>query len=556
MKIKITKYTLLIAALSLAACSKEDDGALVQDTQQPVAGSMTFQASFEQSLSKASLSQNKTLFASGDAISVFDGKSNNKFSTTGSGASVSFTGTAIATTDGYTALFPYNEAAKINADGSISTSIPASQTGSNTGIVAVAKAAADQSTFQLKNVNSIVSFQTTEKCQSIKVAANKEIAGEISVAIGDDGVPTSTVTKGVKEVTLTDATNGGNISVLPVDDVDLVVTCIYDDGKSRTFYYYGISLKRSTALNFGNLDDLVSITLDVSEIDDASVNNVVLKKGTKYYLPTLSNYSQTLWVGSDGSLYNNGEETSSGITSDVSYAALPENKKILIFNFDENNSKFVIFKEGEEVTMLTADNVTKEGHTLSGWLLYGDETEYLYKPGEKATVTAANRWRNVNAVWVLKDVTITLDANGGTFSDGKTTQTITHKWGQSVEISDEPTYADDAKWFNGWDQEIDLKNDITLKAQWADYNNITYHDFDGKAISDKVQKYKPGQKTAIRNDITLSYPIDSWNAKADGSGATQYLPGSEYEFTGNIDLYPVKSDNKPSGIDDWTIKEF
>ena len=138
MNIKIAKYTLLAAVISLASCKNDDDDGMALQQPSPTAGTMTFAASFETPLSKATVENNKTTtFKSGDAISIFSGTENNKFSTTGSGATATFTGTATKSTSGYYALFPYSSSATI-ADKVITTLIPDAQTGNSVNVVAVA----------------------------------------------------------------------------------------------------------------------------------------------------------------------------------------------------------------------------------------------------------------------------------------------------------------------------------------------------------------------------------------------------------------------------------
>ena len=104
MNLNIAKYTLLAATVSLAACQRDDDG---YTEQLPAAeGNMSFSASFESSLSKAALhydsevptssSKIVTYFQSSDALSVFDGYANNKFTTQDNGANATFAGRAKA----------------------------------------------------------------------------------------------------------------------------------------------------------------------------------------------------------------------------------------------------------------------------------------------------------------------------------------------------------------------------------------------------------------------------------------------------------------------------
>jgi hypothetical protein len=106
MNINIAKYTLLAAAVSLAACKHDDDDGYVQQQSSQEEGTITFATSFEQSLSKAALhidgdnianaSSIQTYFLSTDALTIFDGVANNKFTTQDKGASVSFSGIAKA----------------------------------------------------------------------------------------------------------------------------------------------------------------------------------------------------------------------------------------------------------------------------------------------------------------------------------------------------------------------------------------------------------------------------------------------------------------------------
>jgi len=201
-----------------------------------------------------------------------------------------------------------------------------------------------------------------------------------------------------------------------------------------------------------------------------------------------------------------------------------------------------------------------EGKHLIGWdfSLYVEEPKY--KPGETVNVASEfnNTTRTIFAHYELNDVTVTLDANGGKFADNTSTKKIIHKYGVEVKLTenDKPTH--DNFWFKGWEgiDNLNLKADATLKAIWGKYSTITFHDFDGNVLSQYTQTYKDGEKTTIRNDVKLSSNIKSWNTKKDESG-TEYFPGQEVQvLTGNIDLYPVKSNDQPSGIDPWGIKEF
>ena len=128
------KYFIAIACASLAliSCNKESvktsssltrSFSVVRET--PGAESGTD--------GKASLDGTGVVFTSGDAVSVFDGTSNNKFTTTGSGATVTFSGEA-ADADRYLILSPYNENATLQSASVVNITIPDVQVATPGGV--------------------------------------------------------------------------------------------------------------------------------------------------------------------------------------------------------------------------------------------------------------------------------------------------------------------------------------------------------------------------------------------------------------------------------------
>ena len=582
MNFSIAKYTILAATVSLAACQRDDDGytAPIQNTAE---GSMTFAASFEKSLSKAGLHYDgdspanaakiQTYFQSSDALSIFDGVANNKFTTTGNGASVAFEGTVKASENGYYVLFPYNQAAKLNDDGSIATNVPTKQSfkadnasGVNSaleGIVAIAHTTDNSIT--LKNATAIIRITTQDEIASpIKVESSQPIAGDIAVSFDKYNDPVATGATS-NTVELSDAPHGGYISILPVDMADFKVTYTAKDGTPKEAFFKNVQVNRSQILNFGDIDQLLAITYNVSGFPNATLQNESIKKGSSLRLP--NNLGEGIefraWLDGNGNTYNPGK-TIENVTTDITLVALSNDDKVLTFNFnyDGNGSgktDFAKFKTGEPVTML-ADITAPEGKHLIGWdfSLYAIEPKYT--PGQTIDVSAeiANLTRNIYAYYDLNDVTITLDANGGKFADGAVTKPIIRKWGEEASITDADAPEYEGFWFKAWEgiDNLDLKSDITIKAIWGKYSTITFHDFDGTALAQLAQTYKDGEPTIIRNDIKLGSNIKSWNTKQDGTG-TEYFPGQEVkDLTGNIKLYPVKSEDQPSSIDPWDIKEF
>ena len=112
----------------------------------------------------------------------------------------------------------------------------------------------------------------------------------------------------------------------------------------------------------------------------------------------------------------------------------------------------------------------KEGYTFAGWNRDFPET----MPSRDITLKAQ---------WTINQYTITLDANGGAWSDGEITKTITQDYGTDVLSPVAPTLS--GYTFKGWSpklpDEMPAQN-ITLTAQWeysytgwlTDENGTTY----------------------------------------------------------------------------------
>ena len=560
MNLNIAKYTLLAATVSLAACQRDDDGYSEQIPAEE--GNMSFTATFENSLSKAQLHFNGetpasstkilTYFQANDALSVFDGMANNKFITKDNSTSVTFTGTAKDSEKGYYALFPYNSAATISDDGTIATSIPTKQTERLEGIIGVAHTDAGSGDFVLRNATAIMGLHSKNTIISLKIESTKPIAGDVTIKLNDKGIPVTTGGTS-NTIELTDAAKGGYISMMPTSGANMVIEYKLPDGTSRKVYFRNLTLTRSQILDFGNVDELCTISLDVSGIPGASADDFSVKMNSTPSLPNSigEGISYNGWIGSDGEYYGRGY-TLKPVTTDMSFVAVAGNEKILIFKYN-GKTMFKQFKAGTEVEMPIITEAP-EGKVFKGWVTSPSSVKVEYEAGKSYVVPVTNESRDFYAFYETKDVTITLDANGGKFADNTTTKKVVHKWGESVELSLEPTYA--SHWFKGWDGAAthDFKSDITFKAAWGAMSKITYKDFNGNTA--KTEEYKDGGEVVISNEIQLGAMIKAWNTRQDGNG-TEYIPGQTYNnLTGNITLYPIRSEQKPSTLDPWTIEDL
>ena len=202
------KYAyILAAAIAALACTKENPSnpSLDEEPEEPVQGvEMTFGATLEQT--KAGISDNKTVWAATDHISVFDGVANCDFKSKGEGVSTTFTGTASAA-DNYYALYPYQATASCS-EGVITATVPSVQTatpGSFDPAAALMVARGSQN-FEFKNVCSLIKVTVPADVTGITSIEfsgndNENIAGEVSISFDGSGLPAATGA-GVKTITL------------------------------------------------------------------------------------------------------------------------------------------------------------------------------------------------------------------------------------------------------------------------------------------------------------------------------------------------------------------
>jgi len=180
-----------VAAMAAASCAKEivpennENGNVPEVNLIP----MTFAAGAEDADTKIALqSDGKTIhWESTDKIKVFDGVSDElpAFTTTGSGASVDFTGGVSAQTGTYYALYPYQADAKFGATAQeskgygnvIKATVPCEQIAVPDGIhseafIAAAKSDSGNGYFKFKTLCGFVKFQLSEEDAANAVAVS------------------------------------------------------------------------------------------------------------------------------------------------------------------------------------------------------------------------------------------------------------------------------------------------------------------------------------------------------------------------------------------------
>ena len=197
----------VLGTLLLSSCSKDEmpfEDEIPADTDSSLnAGKvkMEFKAGIDAVSRTVLTTGNAVEWEADDAISLFDPDSNNKFTTSTGGQSVTFTGSAKDNQDIYYALYPYDGKATIS-DNVITTTLPAEQTaraGSFAKMLnpSVAKSGSDK-TLEFKNTCAVVKFtlQYTGSNNITKVMFRgndgEVLAGPIQIDASAD-IPVATV---------------------------------------------------------------------------------------------------------------------------------------------------------------------------------------------------------------------------------------------------------------------------------------------------------------------------------------------------------------------------
>ena len=180
MKNNITTF-LLTGSLFLVtvACSEDDQMNMPQSEKVW----MEFSAGTEATTRTILTEGNKVNWETNDAISLFDPQSNNnRFTTSESGSSVTFTGTAISDEGNYYALYPYDESATISGS-IITTTLPAQQTahaGSFASMLNPSVAVADENkNLHFKNTCALIKFTLDSGNNSISRITFRGNNGEL-----------------------------------------------------------------------------------------------------------------------------------------------------------------------------------------------------------------------------------------------------------------------------------------------------------------------------------------------------------------------------------------
>ena len=137
--------------------------------------------------------------------------------------------------------------------------------------------------------------------------------------------------------------------------------------------------------------------------------------------------------------------------------------------FDDNSTnKKVVVSQG---TTPSVTNPTREGYTFNGW---------------DKNVTSATANTTYNAVWTKNKYNVTVEANGGVFSDNTALKVISVEYGNTPNIE---TPTREGYKFTGWDKNITpVTTNITYKAKWEQVKTYEIKfDADGGVFSNNKE---------------------------------------------------------------------
>ena len=223
---------LSLLTLGLAGCSQEE--LIDNNANQKPAENKVFTATLEKEDAQSRIyvgNDNKLFWTAEDQISIFAGNTvNTVYQFDGKTGAASGTFTAVATTSATTgsslssnyAIYPYNEATTISAEGIITTTLPATQKyavnsfglGDNT-MVAVTEGTEDYN-LNFKNVCGYLKLQlygTNVTVKTITLTGNnsEKLAGKATVTFGNDGPTVSMADDATTSITLDCGDNGVTI---------------------------------------------------------------------------------------------------------------------------------------------------------------------------------------------------------------------------------------------------------------------------------------------------------------------------------------------------------
>ncbi|MBR1629029.1 MAG: InlB B-repeat-containing protein, partial [Lachnospiraceae bacterium] len=221
---------------------------------------------------------------------------------------------------------------------------------------------------------------------------------------------------------------------------------------------------------------------------------------------------------------------------------------------DGSETKTLVVEEGKSISLEDYTTIERKGYVLNGWSSEKNPKyseiglDWEYDPSWYTGAT-----QTVYANW-YKACVITLNANGGKFSNGKTTMIASQGTHGIVDINMAETPIKTGYTCLGWNRNSKAKErelfgsfwqpteDMTFYAVWVKTYTITLDGNGGKFGSAKTKKVTsdPELSSVDLGDYTPTrsgYHLKGWSAKK--SGNAEYDPDGYYTPTKNSTLYAI-----------------
>lgn len=192
----ITGLILAMCSLAMTSCQKNEDDAAKKVF-------MSFSATVDQPASKTTLNGADIYWSEGDKISVLSSPdANDELNISDiNGRFATFSGEVHSSTNGYIALYPYNELASYTTTSStILTQLPSIQTAVAGSfdpkanlMTAYSTGTEQENSFAFKNVCAYLKVTAPCNCASIQIISegNRKISGYFNITVDATGTPTS-----------------------------------------------------------------------------------------------------------------------------------------------------------------------------------------------------------------------------------------------------------------------------------------------------------------------------------------------------------------------------
>ena len=174
----------------------------------------------------------------------------------------------------------------------------------------------------------------------------------------------------------------------------------------------------------------------------------------------------------------------------------------------------------------------REGYTFSGWQMTVDGVAYVL-PAENAEIPQGTVGNIVlSGIWLAEGQTLTLNANGGAFTDGQETMTISADYASSITLT-QPTRSgyDFAGWYTDEDCETAFEASTmplstTIYAKWTSSLSISPDEasFTGSGTVTLTVENAVG-------DVSVSCSDASISVSGSGNTWTATLPNKDATYT-------------------------